>query len=1730
MGFFDFLKRKRVEKIFPSTTEQPQNNKKYQETLEKISPSTTEKPKNGKQNQERAEDFVSFLKELAKYYMSFLETDFHKHKRPRRCIKYHDEKNPDFKIGINLSKYPEFYAKIQKITANNFQEDSIAVPKGKYRMEMPSGLRDLLQLQINNLIVEATISPLISSISEKIAEVVAKYPEEYDTALNTCHEQVFLLIKKYLVTPLIKQVEKPIQNMNLGDENTIFLMEEELTEVIVNLLDDQISDNIKLLLAKEEINVNDSLKMSFQLDDLVNAVISFFETIQFTDLYTEIFEIDRCKNIQENKEFYLYFGDITYGGTTYPVFYIPLNLHTEDNKHILCFDSQIFINKKALEYITQEFTQETKKTGTLRYIQDRIIYINGSEESPIIKVTKVFDEICNFFELNGTISLYDSIRKALKTLFVQLSNSYYIMLFDKADEALINDYEELLNLPQESELVGAFSQITKEFINKDPENFNEAIYNEWQKTETRDKLVAQCPIALNEEQRCILSALKHPGSHIIKVDGPPGTGKSHTITAVVFGAILENKSVLVLSDKKEALDVVEGKITSTMNQVRHDEQFQNPILRLGKERNTYKDILAPDAIVQIEKYYKAIRSSYDSLEQGISKLSDSLKENIRDEIQAYCEINIHDIVELCELDKEVLDCDSPIVIEEALKIPDSAVELQEFRNTFNRLAENVNFYDDFKFSIFTKIDNEYLDRFSKLIEIIGMLEKARTPDIFADQGVSLLHSIEVPTNHKFHRDISAITDFLKYYQNMMEKLKQKKVWEVFQCNEKFINEFSDVEKLLLQFLSIVPIVEKVKSVFSDSISAIDNLTIPNNFDFMLFKQYIENYHQLRARFLGFLFKGNQVKEMDLKFKKAFPYLSLKKPHKNLKHLKKIMEILHYAFELKGDFSDSSATVTSYLHFVIASIQLDTCDEMKEISELLETNKVKLSKIFQYEWLQKLGVKTFELLARIDALAQFLFICDKAIELKIDGIDHLLRIDDGFYNYLLTVNLVEIKRNLEKHKEVINQILIYKSDIQYLHEHLPKYPKTLDASGINLNTFSTLCKNRLTELPESTFNNILIRYISLWQQIEEGFLSLPSINYGNNMKLMEQLVTAQMTYILDGRVLKFHKECQATAKTLRKIIREKRRFPKEEFAKLKDAFPCILASVRDFAEYIPLLPGIFDIVIIDEASQVSIAQAFPALLRGKKVLILGDNKQFSNIKAAQAMTDVNKEYMNNLESTFRRCVSVDQTKLVKLANFNIKTSVLDFTESINNYTVQLQKHFRCYKELISYSNETFYNKSLQVMKIRGKHINEVIKFTSVPNDGKRELVPKTNSPEADFIMSELQKLVAKGCQCSVGVITPHTNQQKMIYQRALQLPESKELFEKYRLKVMTFDTCQGEERDIIYYSMVATDQDDRLGYIFPKDLSNIDFDGDGKIRVQRLNVGFSRTKECMHFVLSRDINNYSGSIGEALKHYNTILKESKKELLPNVVDKNSPMEANVLNWLYQTNFWKEKHSSIELIPQFPIGEYLQQLEQTYNHPKYKVDFLLIYNDGSYEHKVILEYDGFKEHFTDLDAVNQYNYQYYYRDDDLYREKILEGYGYRFLRINRFNLGENPIATLNDRIEKLVERKHVDNTFLSQIHSMISQLDKGQMKECPKCNKVQPKENFYDASLSQKYGRICIDCKGIPKVSIESIKQHITETKYTSCPKCGSKMVIRNGRYGIFYSCTQYPKCRGTRNLK
>lgn len=1508
-----------------------------------------------------------FIKEVAKYFMDFLETDFHKRKNPKRSIQFRSSNN--LLVGLNLNKYPSFNNLVNKAINHAFDKNTLnTIQKGVYRTNIPKNLLDLVKLQTEK-ITSKQITKILKQIAEEIEKSATLYKKEYDQALNTFLEAVAKILKTDLVLPFISNIEKPLENLNLGDENNIYLMEEELTAVLSSSLENKIFEVVKLLLAKEKVDISKQLKDVFDLANIKLNIHLFFENFQVGDLFAEVYEMERNRTILDKQEFYLYFCDITFNNAKFPIFYIPFGIEKQNEVLTIEFDSQVYINKKALEYITQEYNQEKGKKGNLKTISERIIYLAQHQNDFRDVANEILSEITNFFELDKSIDLNNSEQQIAKSFLIRASNNCYLALFDKSDEALVNDYEEILKLLMEGDSVlgEAFNKLIDDFIHKNPQPFNSSVEEEWDETEISDRLVFNSPIPLNSEQLQILSAIRKDDCKYIIVEGPPGTGKSHTITAIVFDSILKNQSVLVLSDKKEALDVVEDKITETMNKVRLDKNFQNPILRLGKTGSTYSQILATTAVEKIKTHYRAVKKDYGTLESNIEKSGNTLKEDLQAEILAYGEIDLKEIHELFDLESYCVNKGFPIEIDEVLNQTESAIELEEFKKIFLSLKDKL------------IIDQDEKEKEAKLFELLNF-------------------SIN---------DFKDISNFQKY------------LW-------------------LLNFLSSS--VAKIKEVCTSNLVL---LSIFDNFNEPLLEKlndFISNYEKERNWLFGYVFKKEKIKNLDKEFKKTFSLISQIEPHKNLEDLKKVLEIYQFAEKLKTKLDEKYQINFDYLRFIHHAITDNTL----------------------------LGV-----------------------------LNDLMQIGD---------------------------------DLKFLNTNLPKYPNTIKKLNIDLNSFKTFCSNELVKISDLDFDR-LIRFINLKQKVEKDFNSIPALNYAGQKKNIEALVTAQMTFLLDGRLIDFYENNKATAKALRDIIRTKQRFPKDEFLKLKEAFPCILAGIRDYAEYIPLEPEIFDLVIIDEASQVSIAQAFPALLRAKKILILGDKKQFSNVKTAQARTDTNREYLNNLRDCFIKNVSSEGTNLVKLGKFNIKTSILEFFEFITNYNAQLLKHFRGYKEIISYSNKYFYQDSLQVMKIRGKAIDDVIKFSFVKHDGKKELAQNTNTLEVEFIISELKKLKEIDSNQSVGIITPHTNQQKLLVELISKIPEKDYFYDKLKLKIMTFDTCQGEERDIVYYSMVATEEDDHLWGVFIKDLNDVDTEEDGKIKAQRLNVGLSRAKETMNFVLSKPIDKYNGSIGEALRHYYFILNEAKKERSVSEADEKSKMEPEVMNWFYQTDFWKKNKDNIEFIPQFELGKYLKQLDKTYNHPNYKVDFLLVYKDETHqEHKIIIEYDGFREHFKDIDEVDEFNYKDYYTDGDVYRQKVLESYGYKFLRINKFNIGDDPISVLNERIGNLIKNGVVKNNVISHIHETIEGLQNGEMKECPKCKEIREYKDFRDPDLITGYGRFCCYCKSytlVEKPASGNIKDSPVVLSDKTCPSCGSRMILRKGRYGNFYGCSKFPYCRGTR---
>lgn len=1515
---------------------------------------------------------TSFLKSIARYFMDFLETDFHRRRVPRRSIKLKNESGQ--LLGVSADKYPAFDKEAWRVLGRKFDDGGVlSIRRNQFKANIPANLMELIKRKIDALTKDS-----IDAVSQELADSIENYgaslKDEYTKARDSIENDLTVAVEEKLTTPLIDSIEKSLLLLETADENTAYQIKTELTELFVTNIMPIAETVLQTVVIGEEVDVAKRVKSAINLK-LAKALLSdYFEDLAANDLYQELSEIEGNRLILDKQELYLYFCDITYQNSKYPLFYVPAQIEKFGDQLRLHFDSKVYINKKAVEYIAQEIGNEDSSVSGNPLAFDRIMYLTSFEnaEAFIAQLHEIVNNLVTFFNLRGDVN-FEAERSVSRNAKVKLTNSTYIALFDKSDEALINDYEQILDLDVSSELFELFEAIVNGFITEQPKDVSREVEREWDEQESTEKLAFESPVPLNSEQIQIIKALEKDDCRFLTVEGPPGTGKSHTITALVFNAILQNKSVLVLSDKKEALDVVEEKIGDTLTKVRFGPDFQNPILRLGGVNN-FRQILSAQAIENIKLSHKLTGKRLDQLEDSIHTNLEVTKDQIRNEIEAYGKLNKNDLIEVEQLEEELQALFKKIDTEELMDIEDVEVVLHEVRQSYGDL-------------------NTALDVESETIKAVASLGLISAQNLV---GLKLGNLV----------GFTGLMTILSEHVQSVEQELASRGWG---------NAFVDFPNI------------------SDK-------------DISEMSRFILRFDALKKPVIGFAFNKTRLIDLLNEFNKEFD-TNFINPNTDIARIRSA----HNAF-----------------------MQLVTLKESLPFPE--------------------------------------------AVKAKMD----YLRLMSSALNPN-TTTAIQIVSGWHEETEYIQQVTT-----------------TLSSNFAVINELSI---KEVGKLPLFALDELeaekLMRWLHLMNSVNLLTDAVPFYSYQQYMQTIQKQVTLRMAQILDGRVIDFYTDSRATATVVKDVIKAKQKFPKETFVKLKEAFPCILAGIREYADYIPLEAGIFDLVIIDEASQVSVAQAFPALIRGKKIVIMGDRLQFGNVKSYQARTEINTEYQNRLRETFSKTVSKDLSSLKKIERLNVKKSILDFAEYVSNYQIMLKKHFRGYLENISFSNHYFYNDALQVMKVRGRSIDEVLKFTVLEHDGMQEPRPNTNLPEAEFIISQLKKLAEKNdTSNSVGIITPHTNQQRYIFELLRNDPNFDFYINKLRLKVMTFDTCQGEERDIIYYSMVATETDDKLGHIFPRDLTqnSYDNDSDSEIRRQRLNVGFSRSKETMHFVLSKPVENYRGSIGVAISHYYNLREEVKKRLTSEAVDKNSPMEAKALKWIYDTPFWQKNSARCELHAQFELGRYLSQLDPTYHHPNYVVDFILFYKDEQDKtHKIIFEYDGFNEHIEveNRQNVDSSNFDSYLKEDDIYRQKVLESYGYEFIRLNRFNVGSNPVEYVNKRIEQLLDGSMIANSVGHDIDAIIKSqaagLFNGDLKECKSCGRVIPVDEFKDSTLASGVGRVCRDCKS--KKTIAKTKKANKSTALLtgqSCPRCGRKMMLRNGRFGKFYGCSGFPYCKYTQD--
>ncbi len=1562
-----------------------------------------------------------FVKEVAKYFMNFLETDFKKRRIPKRNTIQKTQKG--LKVGVDLEKYPELKKTFFALLNSGFRIETLQIRKGEYIKNVPEDLFNLIEAKIQKL-SSKHLDKIFDKIEKLVEEKENLYSKEYDKFLEETKEETKNILSRNLIISLLDDLDKPLENLDIADENSKFQLETDITDSIFTIFENKYSEALQAYFQKKKgFDLKNTLQEIIKLQEIKSNLIKFFENFVISDAFFDIYQLYRNNKLIDKTEIYLYFYELSLGNEKFPVFYIPITITKQEDRFVFQFEKRVFVNTKAIDFVVQEFNSQTKKKSTLAGEFDRILYINGEEDfSSILKNT--IQKIENFFELNKNIDFKNSELQKGMNLITSFSNKSYLYLFDKSDEALINDYEEILN--DDGDILENFSSLLNGFIEENPKAFMEEVEDEWFEKNISQKLIFESPIPLNDEQKQVLLALQKPDCNFMIIEGPPGTGKSHTITAIICKALLEEKSVLVLSDKKEALDVVEDKISDTLNRIRHEDDFQNPILRLGKTGNKFYKIVQGQTIQKIKEHYNAYKHKKDEYDELRKDSLQELEKNIKENISYFEGIDIKDIEFYFQSLNKLSNIDWLNSSEEY------DIDLLRIKRGIQKLCKhNDNF----------KINRELLDdeNYNLLVEYkdsLNLLKESKKDFEKHNQNVDIKVLIEEFDKHTpYNKDVLSSLGSLKVILSELSDLYKDKsvISELFKSKK-------ELNLSVLMWRSAI--VNMSANLFFESKKFLgdkfDNYDIFSNFEIpkgvrpedavIELKEYASNLNAIKAPIVGYLFKGKEVENITRNLKKTFSYFDIEKPQNNIREIQYVSDLFDFIIkkipdEYKGrgekDNTDHS------IFRILIDLLLNNSNEKylsdyKKITKLqkkiavvknsIETSEPSLVNISDLDFeIQQVNwnIEVFQQIDEINIITcELSEIIPNNIQINSDE-------SCGVFFETDTLNaLSELTKTIEKLRDLkdeIDFILSIKKEYSDFSEKI-----NLKISIENINKSSSVLSDYADEELEE-----YSRHKELELKLEKQFNNQPEDRFFNSINEIEDLTTARMTYFLDKRIIEYTRDCAGEVNTLKNIVRKKQKFPKDLFQNLKKAFPCILAGIRDYAEFIPLEKNLFDLIIIDEASQVSIAQALPALVRGKQVIVLGDDKQFSNVKANNASKVTNQELRKRVQDTFleERLSGLDKnTKgwLVKVEeNFDIKNSILKFSRFIRNYECQLKKHFRCYPEIISYSDKYFYDNTLQCMKIRGKGIEDVIKIEVIDHDGKFDENKNTNELEVNHIIKKLKEFKEEGIEQSLGIITPHREQVTLLFDKINELAERDWFFGKCKLKIMTFDTCQGEERDYIFYSMVATKEKDRLNWIFLKDFSSVSDEVDGTIKSQRMNVGFSRAKECIHFVLSKPVEEFQGEIRNAMLHYQNELKIGKKRIIKKL---DSEMEYKIDEIFHNTKFYKENKEKIEFIPQFELGKYLKQLNREYNHPNYKVDFLLIFNGL----KIVIEYDGFMEHFIDRSEVNESNYKYYMKDDDIYRQKVLEGYGYRFLRINRFNIGDNPIETLNDRLQNLVKK--------------------------------------------------------------------------------------------------------------
>lgn len=1504
-----------------------------------------------------------FVKSILNYYAAFTETRFSN--RSTLNYKWLDDPN----LTLDISFFADFF-RLWLAKLENTDRSPVEIRQGQFKREIPAArlrqkLDDLLDTSFNlerlqEFLAEEKEGKDLTT-SDELREAFLEGVRAYNLALRKAIEQVIHTLQKEeiaTIEQLFRAARLPAPTFNVPKFSQDIY--DTLQQVAADCVDEEgYFQNLKACLKEQD--------HSIVLYDLLILLKQFAVMETYGTSYL----------------FFNSMKDEGEGNSDYPLFFIEVSCDPgmADCIRLNIPRDLVMLNTPAINSFDFQnvltIPRAASFAGSLAHLRQMDSFLTGEYNLPPQAIST--DEAC-FVPPPKEGLPYLKYRFGLQVI--------------KNEDKRILDYSELMTKIEKGE-GSTIIDFVDGYLNKNVVNTSDetlAQYRDRYPQNSASYFYSDNPLPLNPSQKKILTALDNLKNRIVVVDGPPGTGKSHTIAAITYWANQNHKSIIITSHKTEALDVVERILTDKFKTLH---PYSKPsVIRITRNQelvtlNTIDNSLSLPVIDGAAR--RAEEFNVDAVARDKARVQENLEQAIS-KIITHAKLlpqTSQKLFHFFQLQEELVVDDAEIAGTPSTDITEELKRFQEF-------GDNKSLADFRDISL----DSLYA-LYHRRSDIPRVLDACNTvnlpgfdPGAFPDIDPTSLHNIG-ECKSMVERLAVAFEHNVPFQRLRVTKLQTQKN-ELHAAVGSF-QELQAVRDRLQELVGMASIFSRIG----------------------LNKKYTAAEEKFRQDFPGVWGHGQQVGI---------------KPYQLLAQVASLQDDVRI---LKGD--------TPYAVEFIYSLARQAADFDGLAAALNDLNSLKFDNILSaIALLWKKDKQKLTLKEIVDGLQQLGSQKDFGESLGvIDEFQKAVGLTGLSYKDLYLL-LVRVRGGLETLQPQTLDALCSVRDL---------YGTILHRVGIDFTNVLTFGK--LKELTRD--EQKLIEFVTLHAELSLGgdaFLpeirgKLDELN-GYNQRLTE--------HTNDLRLKGFQSHPADLQKIKRNISSGKRLTP-EQTKLLCATYSCIIAEPEAIFKFFPMDEGLIDILIFDEASQVSIAHSLSLILRAKQVLVFGDKYQYGAVSAVNVsrkyggayfkkiIDDYVREYNRTISDEYQKRLIEEETTEVAdddlfvadtlradhldadkewLKTFSIRMSTLDFCQAIYNYHGSLTEHFRSFAEIIDYSNEFFYRPAqipLVVNRLRTKPIDAVLRFIKVETQGHSG--KNVNLDEIEAIRQDIECLTTNGYRGTIGIITSFREQRTRAEQYLRQkLPNFHRLKEENKLVIWFVGDAQGEERDIVYYSFV---QDKKHGNadlrtIYPTPGGTADTIN--SLKMQRLNVGFSRAKDTMVFVHSMDLDDYADSrLGDALKHYRTILEETrpKDHFIADETIFDSPKEKELYTLITQSDFYRQNRERLKIIPQFDIGKYIQQEYQKFI-PRYRVDFLLTLADGGKEKSLILEYDGLEYHTKDPVVVQSLeDFKEEYLEYDIARQLELESYGYHFLRINKFTLlpkapGQTCLEVLNNLLER------------------------------------------------------------------------------------------------------------------